>query len=160
MTDPLALSPLPLPLLLSPARPAGGDGRARLQRMLDFEAALARAAAAVGAIPPEAAEPIVNAAKAERFDLAAIAAAAAAAGNIAVPLVAALAAEVAKPNVDAAGFVPCGASSQDAIDTALVLELRAGLDALIADLDRAVAAYVTLAGRYRRTPTAARGGPD
>ena len=156
MTDPLAPSPLPMPMFSSSAMRGVVDGRARLQRMLDFEAALARAAAAVGAIPPAAAEPIANAAKAERFDLAAIAAAAPAAGNIAVPLVAALAAEVAKDDIDAAGFVHFGASSQDAIDTALVLELRAGLDALIVDLDRAVAAYVTLAGRYRRTPTVAR----
>jgi len=156
MTDPLAPPHLPMTMFSSPAMRAVVDGRARMQRMLDFEAALARAAAAVGAIPPAAAEPIVNAAKADRFDLAAIAAAAHAAGNIAVPLVAALAAEVAKDDIDAAGFVHCGASSQDALDTALVLELRAGLDALIADLDRAVAAYVTLAGRYRRTPTVAR----
>src|SRR3974390_1852002 len=123
MTDPLALSPLPLPMLSSPAMRAVVDGRARLQRMLDFEAALARAAAAVGAIPAGAAGPIVTPAKAERFDLAAIAAAAAAAGNIAVPLVAALAAEVAKHNVDAAGFGHCGASSQEAINNARRLEL-------------------------------------
>ncbi len=42
--------------------------------------------------------------------------------------------------------------------TALVLELRAGIDALLADLDRAIAGFVTLAGRYRRTPTVARTG--
>lgn len=134
------------------------DDRARLQRMLDFEAALARAEAAVGVIPHEAVDPIAAAAKAERYDIAAIAAAAPAAGNVLVPLVAALTAEVAKENADAASFVHWGASSQDAIDTALVLELRAALDALIADLDRAVAAYVALAGRYRRTATVARTG--
>src|SRR5262249_56012016 len=54
------------------------------------------------------------------------------------------------------GFVNWGATSQDVIDSTLVLELRAGLDVLIADLDRAVAAYVALAGRYRRTATVAR----
>ena len=134
------------------------DDRARLQRMLDFAAALARAEAAVGVIPHEAADPITAAAKVERYDLAALAAAAPAAGNILAPLAAALTAEVGKDNADAAAFVQWGASAQDAIDTALVLELRAGLDALIADLDRAVAAYVALAGRYRRTATVARTG--
>jgi 3-carboxy-cis,cis-muconate cycloisomerase len=158
MTEPLAPSSLLMPMFSSAAMRAVVDDRARLQRMLDFEAALARAEAAVGVIPHEAVEPIVAAAKAERFDLAAIAAAAPAAGNVLVPLVAALTAEVAKDNADAAGFVHWGASSQDAIDTALVLELRAGLDALIADLDRAIAGYVALAGRYRRTATVARAG--
>jgi 3-carboxy-cis,cis-muconate cycloisomerase len=158
MTEPLAPSSLLMPMFSSAAMRAVVDDRARVQRMLDFEAALARAEAAVGVIPHEAVESIVAAAKVERFDLAAIAAAAPAAGNVLVPLVAALTAEVAKDNADAAGFVHWGASSQDAIDTALVLELRAGLDALIADLDRAVAGYVALAGRYRRTATVARAG--
>ncbi len=103
-------------------------------------------------------DPIVAAAKAEKYDLAAIAAAVPAAGNVLVPLVAALTAEVAKASAPAAAFVHWGASAQDAIDTALVLELRAGLDALLVDLDRAVAACITLAGRYRRTATVARTG--
>jgi 3-carboxy-cis,cis-muconate cycloisomerase len=158
MTEALAPSSLLLPMFSSAAMRAVVDDRARLQRMLDFESALARAEAAVGVIPHEAVDPIAAAAKAERYDIAAIAAAAPAAGNILVPLVAALTAEVAKENADAASFVHWGASSQDAIDTALVLELRAALDILIADLDRAVAAYVALAGRYRRTATVARTG--
>jgi len=156
MSEPLAPSPLLMPMFSSAAMRAIVDDRARLQRMLDFEAALARAEAAVGVIPHEAIDAIAAAAKIERFDLAAIANAAPAAGNILVPLVAALTAEVAKQNKDAAGFVHWGASAQDVIDTALVLELRDGLDALIADLDRAVAAYVGLAGRHRRTATVAR----
>ena len=39
------------------------DDRARLQRMLDFEVALARAEAAVGVIPALAADPIAEAAR-------------------------------------------------------------------------------------------------
>src|ERR1700681_4529604 len=156
MTEALAPSSLLLPMFSSAAMRAVVDDRARLQRMLDFEAALARAEAAGGVIPHEAVDPIAGAAKAERYDIAAMAAPAPAAGNILVPLVAALTAEVAKENADAASFVHWGASSQDAIDTALVLELRDGLDALIADLDRAAAAYVGLAGRHRRTATVAR----
>src|ERR1700760_2626220 len=150
MTDAFAPNTLVLPMFSSAAMRAIVDDRARLQRMLDFEGALARAEGAVGVIPHAAVDPIVAAAKIEQLDLAAIATAAPAAGNIATPLIAALTAEVAKTNLDAAGFVHWGASAQDVIDTALVLELRAGLDALIADLDRAVTAYVALAGRYRR----------
>src|ERR1700719_1968074 len=112
MTEALAPSPLLLPMFSSAAMRAVVDDRARLQRMLDFAAALARAEAAVGATPHEAADPIPAAAKVERFDLAALAAAAPAAGNILAPLVAALTAEVAKSNADAAAFVHWGASAQ------------------------------------------------
>ena len=126
MSEPLAPSPLLMPMFSSAAMRAIVDDRARLQRMLDFEAALARAEAAVGVIPHEVIDAIAAAAKIERFDLAAIANAAPAAGNILIPLVAALTAEVAKQNKEAAGFVHWGASAQDVIDTALVLELRDG----------------------------------
>jgi 3-carboxy-cis,cis-muconate cycloisomerase len=44
-----------------------------------------------------------------------------------------------------------GASSEDVIDTALMLELRAAIDALIADLGRAIDGFAALAGRHRRT---------
>jgi 3-carboxy-cis,cis-muconate cycloisomerase len=49
-----------------------------------------------------------------------------------------------------------GATSQDIIDTALVLELRAAIDALTADLNRAIEAFTTLAGRHRRIASVAR----
>jgi len=156
MTEPHAPLSLLLPMFSSAAMRAVVNDRARLQHMLDFEAALARAEAAVGVIPHEAVDSITAAAKAERFDLAALAAEVPAVGDTVIPMVAALTAEVAKANADAAGFVHWGATNQDVIDSALVLELRAGLDVLIADLDRAVAAYVALAGRYRRTATVAR----
>src|SRR5262249_51252258 len=94
--------------------------------------------------------------RAETFDLAAIAAAAPAAGNVLIPLVKALTTAVAKDHSNAARYVHWGATSQDVIDTALVLELRAGIDALLGDLDRAVTAFAALAGRHRGTPTVAR----
>ena len=53
------------------------DDRARVQRMLDFEVALARAEAAVSVIPARAVDPIAQAARAERYDLAALGEAAA-----------------------------------------------------------------------------------
>jgi 3-carboxy-cis,cis-muconate cycloisomerase len=155
MTEPLVPS-LFSSLFSSAAMRAVVDDRARLQRMLDFEAALARAEAAVGVIPTEAMEPIAAACKAGLYDLAALAAAAPAAGNILIPLVKMLTAEVAKSNAEAAKWVHWGATSQDVIDTALVLELRDGIDVLLKDIDRAIAGFLALAGRYRRTPTVAR----
>ncbi len=132
------------------------DDRARLQRMLDFEAALTRAEAALGVIPASAVDPIVAACRAERYDIAALGEAAAAAGDVAAPLIAALTADVAKSDPAAAGCVHWGATGQDVIDTALVLELRAAIDALIGDLNRAIEAFTTLTGRQRRTASVAR----
>lgn len=129
---------------------------ARLQRMLDVEAALARAEAAIGVIPKGAAEPIAKACNAGLFDIKALGEAAVAAGNLAIPLVKALTAEVKKSNAEAAGYVHWGATSQDIIDTALVLELRAAINALTSELDRAIAGFTTLAQKHRHTPTVAR----
>jgi 3-carboxy-cis,cis-muconate cycloisomerase len=129
---------------------------AALQNMLDFEAALARAEAAAGLIPASAAGPITNACKAESFDLAALADAATRSGNLAIPLVKALTSHIAKADADAARYVHWGATSQDVIDTGAMLGLRAGIDVLLADIDRAVAGFAALARRHRDTAVVAR----
>src|SRR5437879_7468357 len=100
-----ALSPPLAPMLSSAAMRAICDDVACLQNMLDFEAALARAEAAVGVIPNTAAGPIANACRAESFDLAALAEAATRSGNLAIPLVKALTAGVATTNAEAARYV-------------------------------------------------------
>jgi 3-carboxy-cis,cis-muconate cycloisomerase len=155
MTDSNAPSLL-APLFSSPAMRAIVDDRARLQRMLDFEAALARAEAAVGVIPAEATGPIVAACDAKLYDLGAIAEASTGGGNLAIPLVKLLTAQVKKTDAAASGYVHWGATSQDVIDTALMLDLRAGIDALTADLDKAVAGFKASAERHRNTAAVAR----
>jgi 3-carboxy-cis,cis-muconate cycloisomerase len=132
------------------------DDVAYLQAMLDFEAALARAEAAVGVIPASATAPIGGACKASAFDLTGLAEAATRSGNIAIPLVKALTAAVAKADPDAARFVHWGATSQDVIDTATMLVVRAGIDALLADLDRAITGFAKLAQAHRNTAMVAR----
>jgi 3-carboxy-cis,cis-muconate cycloisomerase len=132
------------------------DDAATLQHMLDFEAALARAEAAVGVIPKGAVEPIAKACRAETFDVAALAEAARGSGNLAIPLVKALTAYVAKADVEAANYVHWGATSQDVIDTAAMLSLRAGIDVLLADLDRAIKGFADLARKHRQTAVVAR----
>jgi 3-carboxy-cis,cis-muconate cycloisomerase len=132
------------------------DDAAFLQHMLNFEAALARAEAAVGVIPASAAEPIAKACRAEAFELSALAEAATRSGNLAIPLVKALTADVAKADADAARYVHWGATSQDVIDTATMLTLRAAIDALLPDLDRAVAGFAGLARKHRGTAMVAR----
>jgi 3-carboxy-cis,cis-muconate cycloisomerase len=156
MSTPQNSSALLTPLASSAAMRAIFDDRARIQHMLDVEVTIARAQAAVGVIPALALAAIEQAARAERFDLAALAQQATAAGNIATPLIRAFTAEVAKADAEAARYVHWGATGQDIIDTALVLELRAAIDALIEDINRAIETLTALTGRYRRTVTVAR----
>ena len=151
-----SLSPLLAPMLSSAAMRAVCDDVACLQHMLDFEAALARAEAAVGVIPASAPGPIEKACRAEAFDLADLAEAATRSGNLAIPLVKALTVSVARADADAARYVHWGATSQDAIDTATMLGLRAGIDALLGDIDRAIAGFARLARQHRDTAVVAR----
>ena len=151
-----SLSPLLAPMLSSAAMRGICDDSATLQHMLDFEAALARAEAATGVIPAAAADPIGAACRADRFDLAALAEAATRAGNLAIPLVKALTAEVGKTDAEAARYVHWGATSQDVIDTATMLSLRTAIDALLQDLDRAIAGFARLAEKHRDTAVVAR----
>ncbi|MEW6640116.1 MAG: 3-carboxy-cis,cis-muconate cycloisomerase [Pseudomonadota bacterium] len=151
-----SLSPLLAPLLSSAAMRAVCDDAAYLQFMLDFESALARAEAASGVIPAAAVAPIAAACTADRFDFTALAEAASRAGNLAIPLVKALTANVAKADAAASRYVHWGATSQDVIDSATMLQLRAMIDVLLPDLDRAVAGFAALARRHRDTAMVAR----
>jgi 3-carboxy-cis,cis-muconate cycloisomerase len=151
-----SLSPLLAPMLSSAAMRAACDDATFLQHMLDFEAALARAEAATGIIPASVVGPIATACNAESFDLAALAEAATRSGNLAIPLVQALTANVAKAEAEAARYVHWGATSQDVIDTATMLTLRAAIDALLEDLDRAIAGFARLARKHRTTAMVAR----
>ena len=152
----MSLSPLLAPMLSSAAMRALCDDRAYLQFMLDFEAALARAEAAAGVVPSSAAEAIASACKASAFNLADLAEAATRSGNLAIPLVKALTAEIARSDTDAARFVHWGATSQDVIDTATMLGLRASIDALLVDIDRAIAGFARQAALHRNTAIVAR----
>jgi 3-carboxy-cis,cis-muconate cycloisomerase len=129
---------------------------AGVQGMLDFEAALARAEAKAGVIPRDAAEVIASQCRAELFDLETLADAAAGASNVAIPLVKALTRLVAGQDFNAARYVHWGATSQDAMDTALVLQLRSALDNLEAGLGKLADALAALAAKHKETPLAGR----
>ena len=130
--------------------------RSRIGRMLDFEAALAQAEAAVGVIPKGAADAIAACCDAGSFDAEALAAEARSAGNLAIPLVAALTRNVAAADPVARGYVHWGATSQDIIDTALVLQLRDALALIDADVERLAAALAVQARRHATTVLAGR----
>ena len=123
-----------------------------VQRMLDVEAALARALAAAGVIPADAVAPIEAACQAERIDAEALTAAAASAGNLAIPLVKQLTARVAERAPDAAKYVHWGATSQDIIDSGMVLQLRDALDQIAAGVDALCDVLARQASAYRDTP--------
>jgi 3-carboxy-cis,cis-muconate cycloisomerase len=156
MTNSLSPTSLLTPMISSASMRDVLHDRARLQRMLDFEVALARAEAALGIVPALAMDQIAKAARAEHYVLATLGQEAVVTGDIAIPLIVALTAEVAKADPTAAGYVHWGATSQDVIDTALVLDLKAAIDALMADLNRAIDGFTALAGRHRRTATVGR----
>lgn len=128
----------------------------RVQGMLDFEAALARAQAHVGVIPQAALAPIEAACRAEFYDFAELAEAIATAGNSAIPLVKALGKRIASMDKDAERYVHLGATSQDVMDSGLILQLRAAISLLEQDLAQLAAALAEQAERYADTPLAGR----
>src|SRR3569623_356627 len=124
--------------------------------MLRVEVVLARAEATIGMIPARAVDAIEQSASAADYDLAARAAEAASAGNLAIPLVRHLTARVAKIDADSARYVHWGATSQDIIDTAMVLQLRDATAIVLASLERAGDAAAVLAKRHATTVMAGR----
>ncbi len=131
-------------------------GRAQLQAMLDVEAALAEAEAEAGVVPAACVSPIRAAANADLYDRARIAEEAAGAGNAVIPVVRHLTARVAAADPDAARYVHWGATSQDILDTGLVLQLRATVPAIAGYLRRAEKAAAGLARRYADATMAGR----
>jgi 3-carboxy-cis,cis-muconate cycloisomerase len=120
----------------------------RVRRMVEVEAALGRALTAVGLIPADAGAAITQACDPDRLDLEALAARAAVAPTPVIPLVRALSHEVDEL---AAAWIHHGATSQDIIDTATVLQLRDALDHLEARLLEVGDRCAQLADRHRDT---------
>jgi 3-carboxy-cis,cis-muconate cycloisomerase len=134
-------------------RAAMGE-HAFLQRMLDVEAALARAQARLSIIPAAAAVAITEAASdASRLDRAAMAAAT---RNTGYPVVALVKQLTALAGPDAGRWTHWGATTQDIMDTAVVLQVRDGLALIEADLRATCAALARMAATHRDTVMAGR----
>jgi 3-carboxy-cis,cis-muconate cycloisomerase len=130
--------------------------RGRLQGILDFEAALAQAQGQAGVIPAGAVGPITEQCRAGLFDLASLGLSTALAGNPAIPTINELTRLVAGVDPAAAGYVHWGATSQDAMDTGLVLQVRQGLDLIEQDLQQLCMGLAKLAAEHRATLIAGR----
>ena len=129
------------------------EERALLQRWLDYEAALARAQASLDLVPPEAAREITRQARAEHFDLATLREGIDRTVHPLVPLIWQLG---ERCEGDAGRWVHWGATTQDVMDTATILQLRDAL-ALIEETAADLAGILAdLAQRYRMTPMAGR----
>jgi 3-carboxy-cis,cis-muconate cycloisomerase len=145
-------SPILGTLYGSDAMRAVFDETAYFQRMLDVEATLARVQGRLGIIPPEAAETIIAAAKIENLrteDLAA------SARNVGYPVVG-LVAGLSKAAGEAGAWSHWGATTQDIMDTATVLQVRDGLDLIEAALTTILTALTVQADRHRTTVMAGR----
>jgi 3-carboxy-cis,cis-muconate cycloisomerase len=123
-----------------------------VQAMMDFEAALAHAQAAAGVIPQGAASAIGGMCKVELYDVPAIIAASGRAGSLAIPLVKKLTETVALFDAEAARYVHWGSTSQDVIDTAMVLVTRKALGLIERNLDALIGALFDVAEREGDTP--------
>ena len=140
-------------MLSNTAIPEVLSDAAWVQAMLDVEAALARVESRLGIIPVPAADAIVAHCLVNEVDIAQLGGSAVDAANPVVPLVAALRARVPP---EAAPFVHHGATSQDILDSAMMLVVRQALFFILQDLARAAAAAAGLADRHRSTVMAAR----
>jgi 3-carboxy-cis,cis-muconate cycloisomerase len=126
---------------------------ARVARMVEVEAALGAALARVGIIPPEVGKAIVRACERSRLDLVELAAAAAVAPTPVIPLLRALSRELSEPT---SAWLHHGATSQDIIDTAVMLQLREALTRLEDQLLAVADGCAELADRHRGTVMAGR----
>lgn len=125
---------------------------ALVKYMLRAEVALAQAQAEVGVIPLIAAETIQRVAEQEihsiiNFDH--LAQSSGLAGNIAIPFVKQFTAAVKKINEDASRYVHWGATSQDIIDTAFMLQAQDALQLIEMQLIQAIQATKKLTIQYR-----------
>ncbi|MCW2882576.1 MAG: 3-carboxy-cis,cis-muconate cycloisomerase [Sphaerisporangium sp.] len=143
--------------LLSPVRAGAAveavtSDEAFLRGMLDAEAALARAQARLGLVPSSAAEMITALCEKIEIDVVRLARRARGAGNPVVPLLA----ELRAADTTVSGFIHRGATSQDIVDTALMLMAARAREVILADLGRTLDALVRLAAEHRQTPMAGR----
>ncbi|SFV16489.1 3-carboxy-cis,cis-muconate cycloisomerase [Pseudoduganella namucuonensis] len=142
--------------LTTPDMIAVFDDQAIVQGMFRFEEALARSQAAEGLIPEAAARAIASVCNAQLYDIPALIVAGRRAGSLAIPLVKELTRTVALYDKDSATHVHWGSTSQDVIDTAMVLATREAMRLLDTGLESLAAQLLELASRHLDTPVLAR----
>ncbi|MCX4830634.1 3-carboxy-cis,cis-muconate cycloisomerase [Streptomyces sp. NBC_01016] len=122
-----------------------------LQALLDAEAGLTRAQSSLDLAPVAAGGAVTAAAVAERFDVRDLARRSRGGGNPVIPLVADLTAAVVAEDKQYAEYVHRGATSQDILDSALMLVAARTLDVLLDELSGTEGALAGLAREHRDT---------
>jgi 3-carboxy-cis,cis-muconate cycloisomerase len=128
------------------------EERALIARYVAVEVALARAQARCGVIPADAVEEIAARSKPEALDLDLLRQETELVGYPILPLVH----QLGRMCGEAGRYVHWGATTQDIMDTAVVLQVRDALAAIDTDLAELRSILVRLAKRYRDTPMAGR----
>ena len=126
--------------------------RARVERYIETEIALARAEARTGIIPADAADGIARGCNIDALDFAALGRETDNVGYPILPLVH----QLVKQCGEAGRYLHWGATTQDIMDTATVLQIRSGLDIIAADIAALRGILAGLAQRHRDTPMAGR----
>ncbi len=136
----------------TPEMRAAFSEEAWFARMVEVEGALARAEGAVGVVPQEAAAAISDVCSSFQPDMAVLKTGTERVGYPVLPLVR----QIAAASGSSGGYVHWGATTQDIMDTGLVLQVRAGLDLIEADLTRLMKALIGAARTYRDAPMVGR----
>jgi len=135
------------PLFTTAAMRAAFADRAWIGSMLAVETALARSESRLG-LAPDALGPAIEAIRPDDIDIAALGRRAGIAGVPTIPFVQAVQARLT-PELERSFHK--GATTQDIIDTALVLRMREAFRLIEADLDAIIGGLSALADRHRAT---------
>jgi 3-carboxy-cis,cis-muconate cycloisomerase len=128
------------------------DSKSLLQGWLDTWAAVAEAEADAGLVPVAAAQTIRRVAKAENFDLEKIGAGIEEGRHFLMPAIRGL----TQAAGDAGKYVHWGTTTQDITDTGMVLQCRAAVDVLLANVRDLIGMLIPIAREYRSVAMAGR----
>ncbi|RYC48019.1 class-II fumarase/aspartase family protein [Pectobacterium zantedeschiae] len=128
------------------------DDRELIRKYVEVEIALANAQARCGVIPEEAAAEITASCNADTLDFELLRHETEIVGYPILPLVH----QISKQAGQSGGYVHWGATTQDIMDTAVVLQIRDAFALIEADIDALRSILAGLAVRYRNTPMAGR----
>lgn len=123
-----------------------------IDRYIEVEIALAIAEAKCGVIPADAAKEIKEKSKLEKLDFDLLRSETDIVGYPILPLVH----QLVKMCGEAGRYVHWGATTQDIMDTAVVLQVRAGLEIIESDIKELRKILADLSVKYRDTPMAGR----
>lgn len=136
----------------TPAMRAVFEDRELIRKYVEVEVALAKAEARCGVIPESAAKEIAERCNADTLDFDLLRHETEIVGYPILPLVH----QISKQAGDSGGYVHWGATTQDIMDTAVVLQIRDAFDLIDADIKELRKILADLSKRYRDTPMAGR----